>query len=188
MSGNGVNLAGCATCAGECCRKYRVPVTAHDVRKLAAGTGLRPSDFAWLVPATGEGFRLRRDGQAMEVHLQRRPDGGACVLLMEIAPGKARCGVYAHRPLVCSNFPLTLKHGVVAAREDALCGPGAWNLTALDLPACRRDIIADNDARIEHRQIMLAWNASVDASGREATADELFDFLLNHQVEPAETS
>jgi len=183
MSGNGVNLAGCTTCAGDCCRKYRVPVTARDVRTLVAGTGLRPGDFVRLVPADGEGFRLQRGGPAMEVHLQRRPETGACVLLMEIAPGKARCGVYAHRPLVCSNFPMTFQHGVVAARQDALCGPGAWNLTALDLPAYRRDIAGDNDARIEHRQLMQEWNATVDASEREATPGELFDYLLNHQVE-----
>jgi hypothetical protein len=48
MNGSGANLAGCATCAGRCCREYRVQITAADVRTLAAGTALPPSDFVRL--------------------------------------------------------------------------------------------------------------------------------------------
>jgi transposase len=48
----------------------------------------------------GKGFRLRPQGPTVELMLVRNRPTGACVFLLEIAPDKARCGVYAHRPLV----------------------------------------------------------------------------------------
>lgn len=183
MNGTGANVAGCGDCAGKCCRSYRVRVHAGDVRALVAGTGLRPSDFIWLVEDPASGFRLRPGGPTMDLHLQRRSETGACVFLMEIAPDKARCGVYAHRPLVCSNFPTTLLQGAVAIRQETVCGRDTWNLAAMDLPSYRRGHVRDMVGWTEHERIVQAWNASVDASGKEATADQLFDHLQNLPAE-----
>jgi Fe-S-cluster containining protein len=185
MSGEGGNLAGCAGCAGQCCRKYRVGVTVRDVRVLAEGTALHPGDFIRLLDTEKNGFRLKPGGPAKGLYMQRSSDKGGCVFLMEIASGKARCGVYAHRPLVCSNFPMSLQRGVVTPREDTLCGPGAWNLAAMDLPAYRRDLLRDRAAKAEHDQVVQAWNERVDTSGRDATPGELYDFLLTYRVEAA---
>jgi Fe-S-cluster containining protein len=183
MNGSGANVAGCADCGGKCCRTYVVGVTARDVRVLADGAAMDPSDFVRLIDTDKEGFHLRAGGPAKKLCLQRIPETGACVLLMEIASGKARCGVYAHRPLVCSNFPTSLQNGVVTIRENMACGPDSWNLAAMDLPAYRRDLVRDESARAEHRQIMRAWNKRIDASGREATPEELYEYLMSSTLE-----
>ncbi|MCO5967739.1 YkgJ family cysteine cluster protein [Actinoallomurus soli] len=185
MNGSGANVAGCAGCAGRCCRSYAVGVTVRDVRALAEGTAMHPSDFIRLRDTKGEGFRLQPGGPAKEICLQRRSETGACVFLMEIASGIARCGVYAHRPLVCSTFPLSLHRGVVTTREDTVCGPDSWNLATMDLPAYRRDITRDRSAWAEHRQVMRSWNTVVDARGWKATSQDLYEYLLNCPLEAA---
>jgi Fe-S-cluster containining protein len=186
MNGSGANLAGCSTCAGNCCRHYRVGVNARDVRNLAAGTMLHPAEFIRLMEVerkNREGFRLQPGGAEMDLYLIRAAKTGACVFLMEIAPGKARCGVYAHRPLVCSNFPTALTRGAVDIRQDTVCGPNAWNLSAMDLPTYRRDLTRDQTAWAEHRQLVKAWNAQVDTGGRERTDKDLYDYLLEYPAE-----
>lgn len=183
MNGTAVNAAGCADCGGKCCREYQVGVTVRDVRVLAEGTAMRPSDFIRLLNTKKEGFRLRPDGPAKKLYLQRSAEDTGCVFLMEIASGRARCGVYAHRPLVCSTFPMSIQRGVVTLREDTVCGPDSWNLAAMDLPACRRELTHDDAARAEHREIIRAWNKRVDASGREASPQELYDYLMSYPLE-----
>jgi Fe-S-cluster containining protein len=183
MNGNGANLAGCNNCQGNCCRNYRVGVTVRDVRQLAAGTALHPVEFVRLMETDRKdraGFRLRPAGPGMDLYLVRRPGTGACVFLMELAPGKARCGVYAHRPLVCSNFPTWLSRGSVDIRQDTVCGPDAWNLSAMDLPTYRRDLTRDRAAWTEHHVIVQAWNAAVDEAGQAKTEKDLFDYLLGY--------
>lgn len=185
MNGSGANVAGCAGCAGKCCRSYVVGVTVRDVRALAEGTAMHPSDFIGLRDTDKEGFHLRPGGPAKKICLQHRSETGACVFLMEIASGRARCGVYAHRPLVCSTFPLSLQRGVVTTREDTVCGPDSWNLATMDLPAYRRDLTRDRSARAEHRQVMRAWNKIVDVRGWKATPEDLYEYLLNCPLEAA---
>ncbi|MGI5224231.1 YkgJ family cysteine cluster protein [Actinoallomurus sp. CA-142502] len=182
---SGPNVAGCAGCAARCCRKYQVGITPRDVRVLAEGTAMHPSDFVRLLDTDKEGFRLRPGGPAKKLYLQRSADDSGCVFLMEIASGEARCGVYAHRPLVCSTFPMSLRGGVVTVRENVVCGPDSWNLFAMDLPNSRRELTLDNAARAEHREIIQAWNKRIDASGREATPYDLYDFLLRYTPETA---
>jgi Fe-S-cluster containining protein len=181
MTGSGVNSAGCATCKGRCCREYRVEVTVADVRVLADRTGLHPRDFIALQDAAAGngGFRLRPAGPAKELHLVRNTSTGACVFLMEIAPDRARCGVYAYRPVVCRVYPTFLKNGTVAVRDGAKCGPDAWNLAAMDLTTCRRDHTRNEVDKTEHRNLVTAWNARVDADGQERSADELLEFVLS---------
>jgi Fe-S-cluster containining protein len=185
MNGIDTGTAGCADCGGKCCREYKVGVTVRDVRVLAEGTAMRPSDFIRLLDTDKEGFHLRPGGPAKKLYMQRSSAGTGCVFLMEIASDRARCGVYAHRPLVCSTFPLAIQRGVVAFREETICDPDSWNPTALDLPACRRELTRDQAARAEHRQIVRAWNKLVDASDREATPEELYDFLMSYPIKAA---
>lgn len=185
MNGSGASAAGCADCGGKCCREYKVGVTVRDVRVLAEGTAMHPSDFIRLLDTDKEGFRLRPGGPAKKLYLQRSSAGTGCVFLMEIASGRARCGVYAHRPLVCSTFPLSIQRGVVTPREETICDLDSWNLAAMDLPACRRELIRDQSAREEHRQIIRAWNELVDASDRESTPQELYDWLMSYSLEAA---
>ncbi|MFF5159762.1 YkgJ family cysteine cluster protein [Streptomyces sp. NPDC000348] len=177
MNGSGVNVAGCASCTGDCCRRYKVGVTAADVRRVAAGTSLHPEEFVTLLE-DDTGFRLRPGGPTLDLYLVRRPGSGGCVFLMELDAGKARCGVYAHRPLVCSNFPTTLERGAVGIRQDTVCGPDAWNLAAMDLATYRRDLERNREAWAEHRRLTRKWNTAVGRDGGERTPRELYDFLL----------
>jgi Fe-S-cluster containining protein len=186
VNGSGVNVAGCASCAGRCCRSYRVEVTVTDVRTLAAGTAMHPRDFIRLrEDGRNTGFRLRPDGPTMELNLVRRPHTGGCVFLMEIAPDVARCGVYAHRPLVCSNFPTTVRHGAVGIRQNVTCAENSWNLAAMDLGTYRRGHVRSVAAWAEHWQTVRAWNSVLEENSREATEEDLYEFLLSHPSAPA---
>jgi Fe-S-cluster containining protein len=152
-----------------------------DVRKLAAGTGLHPGDFLtlWNTSEGKDGFRLRPDGPATELNLVRNDITRGCVFLMEIGPDLARCGVYAHRPFVCRNFPTALTGGAVGIRPEVKCGPNSWNLATMDLATYRRDLKRSEAALAEHRKIMAVWNAAIQASGQERTPDDLYNFLLS---------
>jgi hypothetical protein len=167
MNGSGANVAGCATCHGRCCREYRVEVTVADVRTIAAGTTLRPSDFIKLRQSDkdGRGFRLQRGGPSNELNLIRRSATGGCVFLMEISPTQARCGA-------------------VAVRGDVTCGPNSWSLAAMDLPGYRRDLVQRDADWKEHWRIVEEWNSKVDASRQVAAPEDLYAFLLNHSPAP----
>jgi Fe-S-cluster containining protein len=180
VNGSGGNVAGCATCAGRCCREYRVQVTARDVCTLAADTALPPADFVRLEECEADkpGFRLRPGGPPHALQLIRHAATGACVFLMEIAPDLARCGVYTARPMVCRNFPTTLRLGAVAVRDEVKCGPGSWNLAAMDVTTYRRDLVQADAGWKEHWTLVNAWNQAIDAESRQASPADLYDFLL----------
>jgi Fe-S-cluster containining protein len=186
VNGSGANVAGCATCRGRCCREYRVEINVADLRRLSRGTALHPSDFIQLREgqAGEKGFRLHKDGPPMGLNLVRRPETRGCVFLVEIAPDLARCGVYAHRPSVCRNFPTTVEHGAVDIRRDVTCGPDAWNLAAMDLCEYRRGFVRSRADWAEHWQIVETWNAAVGQGGRRRSPKELYDFLVGHPAHP----
>lgn len=191
MSGAGMNLAGCASCKGQCCRAYLVVVNATDVRKIVEATSLRPSDFIYLSERkdTEPGFRLRPGGRGHHLALQKKDGkGSACVFLVELAPSVARCGMYAHRPRVCSTFPAKLAKGVVDIRQDTTCGPNAWNVSAMDLPDYRRDLTSQRTDWQDHWRLVMKWNGEVDADGRARTPDDLFGYLLQPRVAPETAS
>ncbi|WP_181860958.1 YkgJ family cysteine cluster protein [Streptomyces diacarni] len=179
MSGSGANLAGCASCKGRCCREYTVNVTLDDVRRLAAGMALHPREFVTLKEKEDGDFRFRPGGPLYDLRLRHRPDTQGCVFLMEIAPGHARCGAYVHRPRVCANFPTSLTGNTLSIRENTLCGDSdSWNLTAMDLPALRANIMRNRAAWGEHLRRAEQWNARVDRGHRALSEDAFYDFVL----------
>ena len=106
---------------------------------------------------------------------------------MEIAPGKARCGAYVHRPMVCATFPAALDQGSVGIRAKTLCGgPDSWNLAAMDLVTYRRDITRNRAAWSEHLRIRREWNAMIDADTRPRTHDDLYAYILAGDEKAAE--
>lgn len=143
---------GCATCEGRCCREYVVPVSGHDIVELAGATGLRPEQFVVLLrdselaagPPGGDGVRLVADGPLLSMVLDKKhgsDERAPCVFLINMRSGRSRCGVYAHRPVVCAAFPFEFRHGSIAPREDAVCGAESWYIAALDLPAKRAQVL-----------------------------------------------
>jgi Fe-S-cluster containining protein len=162
VAGAGVSetFGGCASCRGECCRRYVVPLFVADVRAIIRATALHPAEFLVLAEATAgiPGFRLGPDGAAVMPVLHRRPVTGACVFLMQLTERDARCGAYPFRPTACRTFPTTLRHGAPAVREGIVCGTDAWNIAAMDLPGFHRDLTAQEAIRAEHARVVDAWN------------------------------
>jgi Fe-S-cluster containining protein len=128
---------------------------------------------------------MRPDGKEKVLCLRRHEPTGACVFLLEIAPGVARCGAYPHRPLVCRIYPATLARGVVSVRPDTKCGPDAWNLATMDLCAYRQDLEQARAAWTEHLRLAQTWNDRITREYRTVEPEELFDYVLTGIPEPA---
>jgi len=175
-------FGGCATCVGDCCRRYVVPVTAADVRAIVQATALHPAEFLALRAIASAvrvpGFRLEPGGREMMIVLDRKSPSGACVFLVEIPGGHARCGAYAYRPRACRTFPTVLRHGTAAIRPDVVCGPGAWSAATMDLPSYREDLTSQRLAWNEHARIARDWNERVEVTGARRTGADLLSFLL----------
>jgi len=171
-------FGGCATCTGACCRTYLVPVTVADVRSLVQATALYPQEFLALGDARPgvPGFLLDPTGTPQMLLLDRRQSTGACTFLIELPDGQGRCGVYPDRPLGCRTFPAVLRHGTAAVREDVLCGPSAWNVATMNLPALRHNLIAQHADWAAHERVAAAWNAGVDSP---RTPAQLYRYLLD---------
>ena len=86
-----------------------------------------------------------------------------------LADGQGRCGIYPHRPLVCRTYPARLHHGSVDVRDDAMCPPGAWNISGMDLPAWRMSLLRMELEWALYARVVERWNAFV-ASGPAAAA------------------
>src|SRR5215510_12531444 len=98
----------CSGC-GDCCRRLRVAITHHDLRRLCTGLQRPAATLVdWLAPEhvdmTGEpgSFVRLAAGRRLMVLAQA---GGACSLLQP----DQRCGAYALRPLDCRLFPFDLQ-------------------------------------------------------------------------------
>jgi Fe-S-cluster containining protein len=94
---------------GDCCRRLRVAVTHHDLRRLSTGQGRPAAELVeWLEPdavdMTGEpgSFVQLAHGRRLMVLAQT---DGACRLLQP----DQRCSVYTDRPLDCRLFPFDLE-------------------------------------------------------------------------------
>src|SRR5258705_1554650 len=146
-----MTFGGCATCVGDCCRRYLVPITLADIHRIVEATALHPREFVQLVvhPVPPPGFRLRPGGDEQFLMLDRRRTG-ACVFLMELSSGQARCGAYLHRPSACRTFPTSLRHGTPAVRTDVRCEPGAWCLATMALAGYREDLVGQRPAWQDH--------------------------------------
>lgn len=139
------------------------------------------------MPPGGDGVRLVMDGPLLSRVLdkkQRAAERAPCVFLLELRPGLARCGVYAHRPVVCAAFPFAFHHGSIAPRNNALCGTDAWNLAALDLPALRAQVLRAELEWAVHRVVVARWNERVGKAvdggqPRLFSPTELFDYVLD---------
>jgi Fe-S-cluster containining protein len=174
-----MTFGGCATCVGDCCRRYLVPVTVADVFRIVKATALHPREFLQLIEHAVPplGFQLRRGGDQLYLMLDRRATG-ACVFLVELPSGQARCGAYQYRPSACRTFPTSLRHGTPTIRTGISCGPGAWCLATMDLACYRQDLTEQRVAWQAHLQVVADWNAHIVA---DRTAEDLFTFLLEQQ-------
>jgi Fe-S-cluster containining protein len=154
-------VAGCQGCGGRCCHQYVVPVCGYDAYRIAMAELLAIEQFAVALPEedrTPVGFRLAPGAPTHTLALDRHPEG-ACTFLVTLADGQGRCGIYAHRPLVCQTYPARLHHGAVDVRDDAMCPPGAWNISGMDLPAWRLSLLRMELEWALYARVVERWNA-----------------------------
>jgi len=162
----------CSTC-GACCRGYYVPITGFDLWRICRSLGLDPGDFVVAFgqqPGAPFGFRLRHGGECYELALEKRGRfglGQPCVFLEELPEGVSRCGIYAVRPGVCRAYPI----------RPALCPSGAWADDEPRQPHWREVWQTVSDDFDRYGQIVLAWNAQVDAHPELALS---FNQYVNH--------
>ena len=175
----------CATC-GECCRSYMVPVFGQDVWLLSTRQRLSPEQFCLIYPEKEprpEAFQLESGGQRYSLALDKKGSFAlkkACIFLMELPGGNARCGVYDDRPTVCRSYPMSMWSGVVAQRRETLCPPDSWPLPTVTHPrwaTALRRLCMDLDV---YGEVVTRWNARVDAhTGYSFALQEYFSFLMN---------
>jgi Fe-S-cluster containining protein len=116
----------CTEC-GECCRRFRVPLTGADVARLCAATGQPAEAFVeWLPPEavdmTGEPGSFVRVAEGRRLLTLAHVAGRGCQFLDE-----NRCTVHAHRPTTCRVYPFDVTFGKRA---------GIRSLRLLDMAGC----------------------------------------------------
>jgi Fe-S-cluster containining protein len=89
----------CAKCPGFCCTYPLIPVSDHDIKRLAKRFGIsaRVARARFTKPELDEGKKIRV--------LRHRKDEifqSACRFLDQ---DKRRCTVYEHRPHACRAYP-----------------------------------------------------------------------------------
>ncbi|VVB52721.1 Putative zinc- or iron-chelating domain protein [uncultured archaeon] len=98
-------MDGCDNCDGACCRRYFVPVSDSDVRRLAASdlSPLEYVDFCDVAKIESEQQDIRLDDGYYYMVLKRREDG-ACVFSRQ-NNGVLRCSVHGYHPMLCRIYP-----------------------------------------------------------------------------------
>ncbi len=172
----------CTEC-GNCCSDTIVPVTDEDVRRLAAGMGLKAADVATLYRESdfddkGEGLQFANlEGGRRTLGLLKRQDRANGREACRFFVGD-RCSAYAHRPVTCRVWPFTLGFDASGRRVSSLSiNPALPCPYELD----GRNTVAElaADWRWDDRQD-AAWAAKVSAWNRAhstGTRDEFFAFL-----------
>lgn len=112
----------------------------------------------------------------------RAPRGARrCVFLTHLAPGVERCGVYAHRPMLCRTFPTELTPaGVMVMTPEAICPPNAWEVARTDLAGARQVHLRAAIERDLHRAALQRWNAGAErreGAPRDAVTGAFFTWL-----------
>jgi Fe-S-cluster containining protein len=126
---------GCTQC-GDCCRKTKIPLTAHEAADwLSGGNEVQVICEAspWLEDRSADDPEVarfkRRSFDAVSGPLPIR----VVVMLVANIPGDcpnltvdARCGAYERRPLVCQIYPAEINPHVRFDTAKKACPTAAW--------------------------------------------------------------
>jgi Fe-S-cluster containining protein len=181
----------CGTC-GVCCRSYMVPLCGRDVWQISIRLRMAPEQFVFAYredAPTADAFYLDPAGAAYSLCLDKRGKRSGfdwqaqspCIFLLELQGGHCRCGIYAHRPMVCRDYPMRAVAGGVAVRDDVLCPPNSWSPAMLRRPSWS---IALQRRRMHfdiYRVVVARWNAHLTAgnANRTENLDGYLGYLLN---------
>ncbi len=166
--------SGCATCpTSRCCVVFHPELTGADLVRLMHGRGLAAGEIAELRPTRGDqagpdaihlgderawDLRLRQTGARGETAESR-----CCAFLVDLSSGTLpparRCGVYAHRPMVCRLFPSEATElGVMVETPEAICPPGAWSQERADVATLGWLHRRAREERARFRDFVARWN------------------------------
>lgn len=151
----------CTRC-GNCCRRFRVPLTGADLQRLAWGTGKAPSELVeWLEPEavdmTGEPETFVRLASGRRLMVLGWAAGGCQHLQGDL------CAVHLHRPASCRAYPF---HALLGKRN------GIRRLQLLDTTDCQHTWGAVTPARevgnaaLQQRRELVAYTLQVQAFNR----------------------
>jgi Fe-S-cluster containining protein len=168
---DGGGYGACPACT--CCFGMRAEVTGFDVVRLVDALGV---DAIALVEAspdpvtTETSFYLDTAGDAFIAVLRRRADPFRCSLLVgPLGDGAYRCGVYAHRPLVCRAYPFELVDGAIGLRSPVRCPAGAWTAGPEADRAHRPELRLHTLESDVQRWLVRTWNWHVLTAADPAT-------------------
>jgi len=174
----------CSSCTKRCCSNYTVSITGYDAWVI--GTGLRLPLHSFLVyfpldGDTGRGFRLAPDGPGHDIALDKvgkYQKGNPCVFWVDLNGGRGRCGIYTYRPFVCQTYPAYQQENDVLLRDDVLCPPGSWNLTAMDLALFRGRLHRFRVEQDVYAYVVSRWNWLVQKDGARSI-HAYYTFVMN---------
>lgn len=176
----------CATC-GACCRNYVVPLCGRDVWAISTQQRLDPEEFVTAFPLSKpapDAFQLNGDSFTFVMALNKQGEfivEAPCTFLVQLGGGHARCGIYAHRPVVCQSYPMIMFRETVIQRKDSLCPPNSWSAEDVQRPAWRAKIQHVNMSFDIYHEVVARWNARVMSSptGTTYPLKVYFDYLMN---------
>jgi Fe-S-cluster containining protein len=187
---------GCSTCrTARCCVVFDPELTGADLARLTE-LGLHPDDIADLRPvhaalagpdaihlgdARTWDLRLRRTSAPAHPSPDPTLDPRRCGFLVTLGEGRARCGVYAHRPLACRLFPSDLtRFGVMVLTPEAICPPDAFAQERADLPTLHTLHLIARAERFAFRHFLATFNRLPLAGPDPSRRARFFDALLAH--------
>lgn len=180
-------VGSCLGCSGYCCTVYTVPVIGYDLWRIVQGQQLAPELFVQCQPEdmpTDTGFLLQARGPTYGLSLRHTParrNERPCVFLIHLRDGVYRCGIYAHRPLVCQTYPMRLNENHLFVRSDALCPPRSWANLERGQAAWRERLLHRQAEWQRYGEVVRVWNAMVRAgnSQRAFVLDEFLAYLVH---------
>lgn len=164
-------IVSCGGCHGRCCTEYVVSVTGADIWRISRARHLAPERFVQPdleESPTRAGFLLEPGGPTFTVILQHQhlPRKHICGFL----DGEGRCSIYTDRPLACQTYPMELRKGIAAPRDELLCPAGSWMGMAQVQAAWRERLLAQAQAWDTYALVVAAWNGAVRSRHSEAEA------------------
>jgi Fe-S-cluster containining protein len=173
----------CAPC-GLCCRSYLVPVFGHDLYRLVTRQNIDPRQFVFFCEQEEPdrvGFRLKTGGTSYGLALTKKHKLEAtqpCTFLVEHDDGGSRCGVYEHRPIACSTYPMSRTPTGIALSSTALCPPGSWADDEAARPSWAAGLHRLSRYRDTYVEVINRWNAWVDINEDERPSQHFIAYVL----------
>jgi Fe-S-cluster containining protein len=176
----------CGTC-GLCCRSYLVPLCGRDVWHISTRQRMAPEQFVFACEQntpTADGFYLDPTATSYLLALDKRGKLRAqnpCIFLLELQGGYSRCGIYAHRPVVCRDYPMRAVAGGVELRADVLCPPDSWSPATLRRPSWTAALQRRRMHFDIYSLVVARWNAHLTTgdSNTQANLGDYLGYLLN---------